>query len=432
MTTHTTTRTSHHAEQTAGPAVTYLAILRTPNVLRLLAGAVIGHLPVAMAPLALLISARAAGGTIGQAGLLAAAYGLAAALGQPAWGRMLDRRGQPATLVLTAAMSTLAFTALTMANPVSHPAAAVLLTITAGLFTPPLEAALRVLWPQVVARPAEQRAALALDACAQEIVFILGPLLVLALDAAAGPAFVLGVTTLLGLAGTSLFATTWPSRKHRPALEGLSDWRGPLRAVGPRILAVALLGAGAALGALNVVALTLAEQQQSPALTTLIPAALAVGSLSGGLLYGRRTWPGSSAAQLLAATCGLLAGLVPLLAAPAPPFAATAAFLPGLFLAPLLVISFASLDHLAPHGTLGEASAWLIALLGLGQALGTAVAGAVGDYGPVAPTAIAVTGAALAVTVVALARGRLSGPPADHVMADRTALPSGVGSGRAR
>ncbi|MFE6272240.1 MFS transporter [Streptomyces goshikiensis] len=392
------------APSTRTPATTYRQVLRTAYVRRLLTGAVIGHLPVAMAPLAILLAVRAAGGSMHQAGLLAAAYGLTAALGQPLWGRLLDRRGHLLTLTLTATASTGAFAVLATMNPVAHPVAAAAVTALAGLCTPPLEAALRVLWPDLTPSPAQQRAALALDACAQEVVFIAGPLLVLGIDAAGGAGLVLAATTVLGLLGTVLFATSRPSREHRPAPPERADWLGPLRAPGPRILAAALLGAGIALGALNVAALALAERHHAPALSTLIPAALAVGSLSGGLLYGRRVWPGSASGQLLGAATGLFLGLLPTLTVSGPIGAVASAVLPGLFLAPLLVACFASLDHLAPSGTLGEAAAWLIACLGLGQAVGTALAGAVGDDGPLGPAAVAVAGAAFAALVVALTR----------------------------
>ncbi|WP_332756997.1 MFS transporter [Streptomyces sp. MT206] len=387
---------------------TYGDVLRTAYVLRLLTGAVVGHLPVAMAPLAILLAVRAAGGSMQQAGLLAATYGLTAAIGQPLWGRMLDRRGHLLTLTLTVTVSTAAFAALAGMNSVTSPVAAAAITALAGLFTPPLEAALRVLWPAVVPRPEQQRAALALDACAQEVVFIAGPLLVLALDAASGSGLVMGATTFLGLFGTVWFATARPSREHRPAPTTRADWLGPLRAPGPRILAAALLGAGVAIGALSVTALALAERHHTPALSTLIPAALAVGSLTGGLLYGRRTWPGSPAGHLLGAATGLFVGLLPTLTVSGPSGAVFSALLPGVFLAPLLVACFASLDHLAPRGTLGEASAWLIACLGLGQAAGTALAGAAGDGGPLGPAAVAVTGAAFASLVLAVTRRRLA------------------------
>lgn len=117
-----------------------------------------------------------------------------------------------------------------------------------------------------------------------------------------------------------------------------------------------------------MVALAAAERHHADYLATLIPAALAAGSLTGGLLYGRRRWPGSPARQLLLLAGGLFLGALPMLADPAPAAAVATAVLPGLFLAPLLVTGFHALDDLVPPNSLAEASAWLIACLGLGQA----------------------------------------------------------------
>ncbi|WP_328791459.1 MULTISPECIES: hypothetical protein [unclassified Streptomyces] len=82
----------------------------------------------------------------------------------------------------------------------------------------------------------------------------------------------------------------------------------------------------------------------------MTPAALAVGSLIGGLLYGRRTWPGTPTRQLRTLGCGFAVGSLPMLADPDPDpaLAITAAVLPGLFLAPLLVTAFHTLDFLGP------------------------------------------------------------------------------------
>nr|WP_060880520.1 MFS transporter [Streptomyces scabiei] len=393
------------------PAARYRDVLATPYVTRLLAGAVIGHLPVAMAPLAILLAVRADGGTLSLAGILAAVYGLAAAIGQPLWGRLLDRHGHRLAIGLTSLASTAAFLTLALLHPADHPTPAAVIAAAAGLCTPPLEAALRVLWPHVVDDPQDRRAALALDACAQEIVFIGGPLLVLGLDTLTGTVLVLTGTAAIGLAGAGLFLSAPPTRTWQP-LPTRTHWLGPIRVPGLRALAGALFGAGITLGALNVVALAAGERHHADYLSTLIPAALAVGSLTGGLLYGRRTWPGSLARQLLFIGGGFLIGSLPMLADPAPALAIAAAVLPGLFLAPLLVTAFHALDVLVAKHTLAEASAWLIACLGLGQAAGTALAGLVPSTLPAAPAGVAAGGAALGLLLLLATRRHLALTPA--------------------
>ncbi|MEU5900340.1 MFS transporter [Streptomyces venezuelae] len=390
----------------------YRTLLAAPHIARLLTGAIVGHLPVAMAPLALLQVVRADGGSLTTASLLAALYGLGAALGQPIWGRVLDRHGPARALLTTCGTSTLAFTALACLSTDHQLAVATVLTVVAAVFTPPLEAAARVLWPKVTTTEDEFRAVLSLDASAQEVVFIAGPLLVLGTSAAAGPHATLFAAALIGIAGTLAFLTAPPARtRHIPDRGAMArgSWLGPLYAPGPRALALALLGAGVALGALNVAALELADAHASPALATLIPAALAVGSLTGGLVYGRRRWPGPAWAHLLTASCGLLSGLVLFTAGPSPALTVLAAVAPGMFLAPLLVMVFASLDHLTLPGTVGEAAATMIACLGLGQAAGTALAGA----DTVTPTTIALMGGAATCLTVA-ARRRSLAEPAQH------------------
>ncbi|MFG2210568.1 MFS transporter [Streptomyces sp. NPDC048638] len=385
----------------------YRDVLALPYVTRLLAGAVIGHLPVAMAPLAILIAVRADGGSLRLAGVLAAAYGLAAAIGQPLWGRLLDRHGHRVAIGVTALASTAAFLALAVLDPAARPAWAAVIAAAAGLCTPPLEAALRVLWPHVVDSPNQRRAALALDACAQELVFIGGPLLVLGLDAVASTGLVLTATAAIGLAGAALFLSAPPTRSWQPDLTR-AHWLGPIRLPGLRALAAALFGAGISLGALNVVALAAGERHHAGYLSTMIPAALAVGSLTGGLLYGRRPWPSSPTRQLLLIGTGFLLGSLPMLTDPAPALAIAVAVLPGLFLAPLLVTGFHALDVLVPRSTLAEASAWLIACLGLGQAAGTALAGLVPATAPAAAAAVAAGGAALGLLLLLGTRRHLT------------------------
>ncbi|MFF6829866.1 MFS transporter [Streptomyces longwoodensis] len=388
----------------------YSQLLRRPYVLRLLTGAVVGHLPVAMAPLAFLLAVRAGGGTVRQAGVLTAVYGVSAAIGQPWWGRLLDRYGQHRVLITTAVASAVFFAVLATLRHGAHPAGLLALTAAAGWATPPLEAALRVLWPEVTNGTHQLRTALGMDAAAQEVVFIAGPLLVLLLDTAFAARTALAACALLALGGTLLLATAQPARVWTPAGTRQARRTTPLRLRGPQVLAAALFSAGIALGAMNIVALELAETHHTPALSTLIPAALAAGSLTGGLIYGRRMGSGPPTEHLPATAGCLMVGLLPTLAAPPPFLAVLTAPLPGLFLAPLLVQTFAGLDQLAPEGTLGEAAAWMIASLGLGQAAGSALAGAVGGSGPLAPAAVTVTGAAASCLVLAAARRTLTPP----------------------
>lgn len=115
------------------------------------------------APIAILLLVRAEDGSLALAGLLSALFGLAAAVGQPLLGRMVDRHGQTRILIGATGAPTTAFLLLPCVSPTRHLALAALAVVIAGLSTPPLAAGLRTLWPVLLPDSDQQRAALSMD-----------------------------------------------------------------------------------------------------------------------------------------------------------------------------------------------------------------------------------------------------------------------------
>ncbi|WP_455352153.1 hypothetical protein [Streptomyces sp. SYSU K217416] len=173
------------------------------------------------------------------------------------------------------------------------------------------------------------------------------------------------------------------------------------------LLFVSLTGIGFAIGALNVWAVAMAETHGKDMLSGLLPAAFSTGSFLGGLLYGRRTWPGSATHQLLLAAGVFLAGWLPLLALPGPYAATIAVVMPGAFLTVVVACAYVTTDTRTPAGRTSEAYAWLILSIGAGQAAGTALAGRLADH-PLASAALPAAGATFALAFLLLARPDLS------------------------
>ncbi|MFF3460309.1 MFS transporter [Streptomyces sp. NPDC002730] len=391
------------ASTAPAPHITYSAVLGSPHVARLLGGTLTGRLPNGMAPVAILLWTLAAGGSIAFGGLLSALYGLASGLSQPVKGRLMDRYGQRAVHLPAALLNSTLLLALPVAGPYAGAALATTIVVAAGLTTPPLEAGLRALWPSLLPDPRLRHAALALDTGAQGLLYIVGPLLVAALASAHSPSLALAATAALGLAGTLVVATAPPSRHWRPAPASADD--GPARRLAsPELVSlfIALTGIGFAIGALNVWAVAMAELHGRDMLSGLLPASFSAGSFLGGLVYGRRTWPGSTTRQLLAGTAAFLAGWLPLLALPGPHAAIAAVVLPGAFLTVVVACAYQATDALTPTGRTSEAYAWLILSIGAGQAAGTALAGRVADH-VLASAALPAAGAAFALTVLLFA-----------------------------
>jgi len=368
----------------------------------LLTATLLGRLPTAMAPLALLLAARAdhAGTALGALG--AALYALCGAVGQPLLGRAVDRRRLASVALLAATVAGTAFTALAFVGTGRNPVLSGALVAVAGLATPPLEAGLRAMWPRLVA-PQDQQAAFALDATAQEVAYVAGPTLATVLYQLASPGAALIGCASLGLAGTALVASRRPARVRTPARRE-AHWLGPLRSHGILVLLGAATFLGASLGSFNVYALAAADHHGTGWLAGALPAALSLGSLAGGIVWARLA-PSAPAARLLRTVSARFAApFVLFLFTPGPALAVAVAVLPGLFLAPWFATAFQQGDRLAPQGTATEAAAWLVAVIGLGGAAGTALAGQLSEAGPVAVAALTLASAVAAALTLALRR----------------------------
>lgn len=381
-------------------------LLTERHVARLLVGTLAGRLPNGMAPVAILLLIAEQGGSLAAGGLLCALYGLASAIGQPALGRMVDRRGQTRVTAAAVLITTVCLLLLPYIDAVLKPALAAGLVVLAGLSTPPLEANLRALWGAVLPDPERRRAALALDTGAQGLIYVAGPPLVALLSAVHGPGVAMTVTAVLGLLGATTVLSAAPSRAWRPAVARAGGFLGPLQHGGLRLLFLAVGGVGFALGSMNVWAVAMADRYGMALLSGLIPAALSIGSLVGGILYGRRRWPGRLSSQLVTAALLFAAAWVPLTLGPGPLAATAFTALPGLFLTALITSAFLTVDTLAPAGTRTEAYAWLIAAVGTGQAAGTALAGVL-STGPSA-AALPAAGSVACLGVLLGARRRLA------------------------
>ncbi|MEU4826515.1 MFS transporter [Actinomadura citrea] len=350
----------------------YVVFLRRPYAGRLLGGTLLGRLPNGMGMLAVVLHVRADDGGYPLAGTLAAILGLSTAAGQPVLGRAMDRFGQPRVLLPAACASAAGFALLAAVGAAPLPVAVAAVS-AAGFATPPLEAGLRALWPDVLDGPEQVDAAYALDAAAQELLFTVGPLLVVA-AAVVNTETALLITGALGIAGTLVVALSGPSRRWRGEPRA-SDWAGPLRSPGLRVLLLSLACAGIALGVYSVAVVAYAENLGRDLASGLLLACMAGGALTGGIAYGARPWAGAAHRRLPWLLAALAAGYIPLVLAPGLPVMSVLAFVSGVFLAPVLACSFTLVDRLAPAGTVTEAFAWIVAAIGAGSSVGSFVSG---------------------------------------------------------
>ncbi|MFI0818508.1 MFS transporter [Streptomyces sp. NPDC021098] len=391
-------------------AAGYGELLRTRHAARLLTGTLIGRLPNATAPLAVVLFTRSEDGSYALAGALSAVYGVANAVGQPLLGRAVDRWGQPRVMFPAVVVSALgmALFALVGLDPLPVAYAAMLV---AGLFTPPLEGGLRALWPDVLRRSDQVHAAYALDAVAQEVMFAVGPLLVTLLVAGWSEAAALLVVNAAGVLGALSVVVSPPSRRWRSAPRE-AHWLGALRSSGMLVLMGSFFFVGIALGAIAVAAVAYADEHGGGMVSSYLLSALGVGALVGGVVYGARPWAGAPERRLRVLVAALALGYLPLVLVPGVPVMTVLAGVAGVFLAPALACAFVVIDRHAPAGTVTEAFSWLVTTFVVGSSVGSAAAGPAVELGGVA-LGFAVPGAAGAAALAVLlgARRYLTEPP---------------------
>ncbi|MEU5593690.1 MFS transporter [Streptomyces sp. NPDC020298] len=391
-------------------AAGYLEILRAKHAVRLLTGTLVGRLPNATAAIALVLFVRGQGGTYGLAGALAAVYGVANAVGQPVLGRLVDLHGQPRVQLPAALASALAMTAFAFSgiDPLPFAYAAV---AAAGLFTPPLEGGLRALWPSVLRREEQVHTAYAMDAVAQEVMFTVGPLLVTLCVSLWDERAALLVLNAVGVLGALSVVVSPPSRAWRSAPRE-AHWLGALRSPGLLALLGAFLFVGVALGSITVASVPYADGHGGDAVYGWLMAALGLGALLGGTVYGARQWAGVPERRLRALVGLLAVCYLPLMLMPGAVAMVLLTAVSGVFLAPCIACAFIIVDRHAPAGTVTEAFSWLVTTFTVGASVGTGLAGPVVEAGG-ALWGFAVPGAAGAVSLLVLvATGRVLAAPA--------------------
>jgi MFS family permease len=388
-------------------ATGYAELLRARHAMRLLAGTLVGRLPNATGPLAIVLFTRAEGGSYTLAGVLAAVYGLATAVGQPLLGRLVDLHGQPRVMFPAALVSGLGMAMFAAVGIESEPAAA-LGVLIAGVATPPLEGGLRALWPGVLRGPEKVHRAYALDAVAQEVMFAVGPLLLTLFVAVWNEAAALLVINALGVLGAVSVVISPPSREWRSEPRE-AHWLGALRSAGLLALLGSFFFVGLALGSIAVAAVSYADDHGEALISSYLLSALGFGALVGGVLYGARHWPGMPERRLVWLVLALAAGYLPLALVPGVIAMTALAGLSGVFLAPALACAFVVVDRHAPSGTVTEAFSWLVTTFGVGAAAGTAVVGPVIEWaGAAAGFGVAGAGGVAALIVLLLTARALS------------------------
>jgi predicted MFS family arabinose efflux permease len=358
-----------------------------------------------MVGLALFLIAYRATDSYGLAGVVVAAFSVGSGALAPLRGRLIDRRGVSPWLPLLASgygASLVLFVALASVEPNAW--LLVLCAAAAGASAPPLVATLRGLWSRTVEQSLLRRA-YALTALIGDVGLVVAPALggLLFVVAPWSPLIVCAVGAVVAAA---VITRTASPQTHSP--EPIGAPVSPLGSSAMRALLVVSVALGAALGFVEVAVPAAATRWGAAALSGFLLGAFALGSVAGGLWFGRRNWRRSPDERYLSAVFLLALALAPPLLATNSVTLAPLLFIAGLAYGPATISLFEALDAVAPSRTT-EALTWVTTAEAAGVAIGAAASGwATASLGTWSPFALA-SAVLVAATVGAFAwrrRGR--------------------------
>lgn len=369
-------------DETGGSTVTttYGRLLSRPGATAFTMSALLGRLPTSMLGLGVVVLVEQRTGSFGTAGLLSAVLVLSAACCSPLQGRAADTFGQGRVLAVYAGGFAVGMTLLLTAvlsdwtAPWPH-----LCAVLAGAFSPQTGTMARARWSHLLRddRPL-LGSAFALEAVLDEVVFIVGPVLVTVLTLQVHDAAGLGVATAAGVIGSATLAVqsaTAPPRRHRETGPRAAM---PWRALSP--LLVASVALGVLFGSAEVLVVAFTKEHGSPGASGVVLALWAAGSLVAGVVVGAVPAPTDQRRRLRGTLLVLTATFVPPLFISDVPWLAVAMVAAGFMVAPTLIAAVSIVEVVVPPGRLTEALTWTTTGLAVGVAPGAAVAGRIVDH----------------------------------------------------
>lgn len=225
------------------------ALLLRPEVASVALASFSARLPLSMMGLATVFFVEDKTGSAAVAGFAVAAFSVTAAVVAPWRGRFVDRRGLRHGLLPLALAHAAATGALLLVAPLSSAAVFfVLVSALGGATAPPVNAAMRALWPSLVDAD-RLDAAYGAEAVLQEIAYLAGPLATGVLVAALSVSAPIFVATILTAVGGSLFSVHRAAARLQPVS---APRRTPHRHAGMRVILGSLVLAALAAGILEV------------------------------------------------------------------------------------------------------------------------------------------------------------------------------------
>ena len=345
----------------------YTDTLRRPGVFRIVISQLVARFPFGMMSLAFVLHIQKITGSYTLAGLALGFETAGVAISGPLLGRWMGPVGPRKMLLLTASISSLAILAIAFA-PVPG-IYLVGLCLIVGLSSPPIQMAVRTIYPTLVERK-KMGVLYALDATIQELIWIVGPVLTTWIAFFVNTTAGVALLAAIQMIGALWFSST-PEVRNLKIPKSIRRMGGILR--NKVVIANAVMG-GLLVGSFSAVEVGTVAVFPNLFEAGLVIAALSVGSLIGGLALGHRSQSKWALSKFLIVVVVGFAGVY--LAPDNHWWMATAWFIAGIGVAPALGLLGAIIGAALPMSDTAEAYGWTQT----GQMLGYAGAASLVGY----------------------------------------------------
>ncbi|GAB1329344.1 MFS transporter [Streptomyces sennicomposti] len=365
------------AATVAPPAPSYRRLFALPGARAFTVGNLVARLPSGMFGVSAVVMIAGTRGSYALAGAVTATGLAATAVTAPWIARLVDRHGQARVAVPATVCAVLGSLALVLCVRCGAPDWTLFAAYAATATTPNTGGMSRARWAHLLrGDPAALHTANSFEQAADELCFMLGPVLAAFLTGAFFPEAGTLTGAVLLLAGVLLFAA---QRSTEPPPRPRTRAKAPLRAPGmPAQLAVCV-AMGAVFGSMEVVTVAFADERGHRSAAGVALALQAAGSCVAGLVYGALR-PGGPAARRLPWCVAAMTALMslPLLAAALTgslPVLAGALLAAGTATAPTMVTTMTLVQQRTPEGRLNEGMTLAVTGLLGGIACGSATGG---------------------------------------------------------
>jgi MFS family permease len=368
-----------------------MTLFRLPGALRFSIPGLIARMPISMDSLALIFIVVAVSDSYAIAGALSATASVVIAFATPHWSRVADRIGQSSMLVRVIPVKVFAFCVFTILvlneTPVWTWFVAIIVTEAFSVNTGGLVRRrwLHVLSPDKTSTAEDEKdrhlvnTAYSFEALMDEVVFILGPIIVTACATTIAP--VAGIISgIIFLAvGVPLFVIQKDTEPPATPKREVDPHPAVIRNKRVQAVVVPTTLLGGFFGSIAIVTVAFAESRGQAGLSGVLLAIWAAGSAVAAIINGTIKWRLTSASRFLIFLFVLTILSIPMLFVHSIPWLAVALFFNGFAIAPLVINAYGVAEGAVPPDQITETLTWVVAGMPMGGAISSALSGQIID-----------------------------------------------------